>query len=64
MAMSIRRAAHFTRLIFWSVQIPIAMLTDLKNSVAYVVLLSLAAPIESVLTSMDQTVHQENAEED
>lgn len=37
---------HLARLAVWSVQVPIALLTDLKNSTPYIVFLSLAALVE------------------
>ena len=40
------------RLLAWLVQIPIAVATPLKQSVVYLVFLSLAALVESALTDM------------
>lgn len=40
------RRFHLARIIVWTVQIPIALLTGLKTSVPYVVFLSLAALVE------------------
>lgn len=40
------RQFHLARMIVWTVQVPVALLTGLKNSVPYVVFLSLAALIE------------------
>lgn len=43
--MTLRRF-HLARLVAWTVQIPVALLTGLKDSVPYVVFLSLAALVE------------------
>jgi hypothetical protein len=43
------RKFHLVRVYVWSIQIPIALLTGLKNSVPYVVFLSLAALVEGAL---------------
>ena len=59
MGWSARRWFHSLRLAGWTLQIPLALLTDLKNSVAYLVVLSLAALIESALTDVDQTIKSE-----
>lgn len=45
------RRFHVLRIFVWSVQVPIALLTDLKNSTPYVVFLSLAALIEGAFSS-------------
>lgn len=42
---------HLARLTVWSVQVPIALLTELKNSTPYIVFLSLAALIEGSLAA-------------
>lgn len=41
---------HGLRSLAWAVQIPVALATNLKTSVAYLVFLSLAALVESSLT--------------
>lgn len=43
------RRFHLARVIVWTIQVPPALLTGLKNSVPYVVFLSLAALIEGSL---------------
>jgi hypothetical protein len=43
----------------WTVQVPIALVTELKTSVSYLVFLSLAALIESSYTDLDQTIKDE-----
>jgi hypothetical protein len=43
---------HQIRLAAWTAQIPIAIATPLKNSVAYLVFLSLAALVESAGTDV------------
>lgn len=45
------RRFHLTRIFVWSVQVPIALLTNLKNSTPYIVFLSLAALIEGAFSS-------------
>lgn len=40
------RRFHLLRIVVWSVQLPVALLTGLKDSTPYVVFLSLAALIE------------------
>lgn len=40
------RRFHLARMVVWTVQVPVALLTNLKSSVPYVVFLSLAALIE------------------
>lgn len=47
------------RVLIWAVQIPVALATSLKTSVAYLVFLSLAALIESSLTDWDQSIQAE-----
>lgn len=37
---------HLARLVVWAIQVPVALLTNLKNSTPYIVFLSLAALIE------------------
>jgi len=54
-----RRRFHSIRLTIWIVQVPIALVTDLKTSVSYLVFLSLAALIESSYTDLDQTIKDE-----
>lgn len=49
-----RRRFHLLRLILWAAQIPLAVLTDLKSSVEYLVALSIAALVESAGTDYDQ----------
>lgn len=45
---------HVARLLCWSAQIPIALTTPLKQSVAYLVFLSIAALVESAGTDVYQ----------
>lgn len=61
MAVPIRkvRRFHLARLIFWSTQIPLAIFTDLKKSLAYLVFLSVAAVVESALTDYLQARQSE-----
>lgn len=40
------RRFHLVRIAVWSIQLPVALLTGLKDSTPYVVFLSLAALIE------------------
>jgi hypothetical protein len=54
-----RRWFHTFRLAAWSVQVPVALVTELKTSVSYLVFLSLAALIESSYTDLDQTIKDE-----
>jgi hypothetical protein len=49
-------------LIAWAVQVPIAIATPLKQSVVYLVFLSLAALIESAGTDYDQARQDEKKE--
>ena len=49
-----RKTFHLLRLILWTAQIPLATLTPLKQSVVYLVFLSVAALIESAGTDYDQ----------
>lgn len=44
------RRFHAIRLGLWTLQVPIAVLTPAKNSIAYLAFLSVAALIESALT--------------
>jgi hypothetical protein len=39
------------RIAVWTIQLPVALLTDLKNSTPYVVFLSLAALIEGAFSA-------------
>lgn len=55
-----RRWFHTLRLLAWTVQVPIALMTSLKQSVPYVIFLSLAALIESSYTDLDQTIQLED----
>ena len=59
MKWSKRRWFHSIRLTIWIVQVPIALVTDLKTRVSYLVFLSLAALIESSYTDLDQTIKDE-----
>jgi hypothetical protein len=59
MSWSRRRWFHTLRLTAWSVQVPVALVTELKTSVSYLVFLSLAALIESSYTDLDQTIKDE-----
>jgi hypothetical protein len=50
-----RRQFHLARVIFWTVQVPPAVLWEpLRESLPYIVFLSLAALIESSFTDYDQ----------
>lgn len=42
---------HLARTAIWTIQIPVALLTRLKNSVPYIVFLSLAALVEGAFSS-------------
>lgn len=57
-----RRWFHTFRLVAWTAQVPIALMTGLKQSVPYVIFLSLAALIESSYTDLDQTIQLEDKE--
>lgn len=57
-----RRRFHLIRVLVWSVQVPPAIFTALKGSVAYLVFLSLAALIESAGTDLDQAIRDERLE--
>lgn len=54
-----RKRFHLARLIAWAVQVPLALVTDLKTSVSYLVFLSIAALIESAATDYDQARQDE-----
>lgn len=54
-----RKRFHLIRLLAWTIQIPIAIVTPLKTSVVYLVFLSLAALIESAGTDYDQARQDE-----
>ena len=54
-----RKRFHLMRTVAWAVQVPIALATDLKTSVAYLVFLSIAALIESSATDLDQALKDE-----
>lgn len=54
-----RKHFHLLRVIAWTVQVPIAIATPLKQSVVYLVFLSLAALIESAGTDYDQARQDE-----
>jgi hypothetical protein len=45
------RRFHIIRIVVWSAQLPVALLTDLKDSTPYVVFLSLAALIEGAFSA-------------
>lgn len=45
------RYFHLARLFVWSVQVPVALLTPLKDSTPYIVFLSLAALVEGAFSS-------------
>ena len=49
-----RLVFHGIRLCLWAVQIPLAVMTDLKKSVTYLVFLSIAALVESAGTDVDK----------
>ncbi len=59
-----RKRFHFLRMIAWLVQIPIAIVTPLKESISYLVFLSLAALVESSLTDYDQARQAEKLAEE
>lgn len=42
---------HLGRIVVWSVQVPVALLTGLKNSTPYVVFLSLMALVEGAFAA-------------
>lgn len=52
--LTFRERFHILRLFVWTIQIPLAIVTPLKESVSYLVFLSLAALVESALTDVDQ----------
>jgi hypothetical protein len=54
-----RKNFHLLRLGMWAAQVPLAVLTPLKESVVYLVFLSLAALIESAGTDYDQARQDE-----
>lgn len=54
---------HLGAMMFFGVQIPIAMLTDLKDSIAYLVFLSLWALVAAHWSSY-QAVRAEKANDD
>lgn len=45
------RRFHLFRIVVWSIQMPVALLTGLKDSTPYVVFLSLAALIEGAFAA-------------
>ncbi len=47
---------HALRLLAWAAQVPIAVATDLKTSVAYLVFISLAALIETASSDLEKAV--------
>ena len=56
-----RRRFHTARLIFWAIQIPPAVtIKAIRDSVPYLVFLSLAALVESAATDVDQTLKDES----
>lgn len=57
-----RKHFHLLRMLVWSAQVPLAIATSLKQSVAYLVFLSLAALIESAGTDYDQARQDEKEE--
>jgi hypothetical protein len=61
-----RRWFHTLRLIFWSVQVPFAVsIPVIRNSVPYLVFLSLAALVESAVTDVDNSrAAEKRGEED
>jgi hypothetical protein len=59
-----RRHFHGLRLIAWTVQVPMAIFTSLKGSVAYLVFLSLAALMESAFTDYDQARQKDKEHEE
>lgn len=61
MAVPIQRVRrfHLSRLILWTAQIPLAVLTPIKGSLTYLVFLSVAALVESALTDYLQARQSE-----
>lgn len=55
---------HVIRLVLWTAQIPIALTTDLKKSVAYLVFLSIAALVESAGTDVYQAFRDRDSDDD
>lgn len=49
------RRFHAVRLALWTSQVPVAVLTPAKNSIAYLAFLSVAALVESALTDYLQS---------
>jgi hypothetical protein len=58
-----RKRFHLFRLCVWSAQIPLAVATPLKESITYLVFLSVAALVESALTDYDQARKDEEGQE-
>lgn len=58
-----RKIIHTTAAVFFLVQIPIALLTDLKNSVPYLVFLSLWALVASHWSAREGAEAAKEAEE-
>lgn len=57
-----RKQFHAARLVLWIVQVPVALFTPLKSSIAYLCFLSIAALIESSFTDFDQARQAEKDE--
>ena len=55
------RRFHLARTVVWTVQIPVALLTGLKDSVPYVVFLSLAALVEGSFSAYMASRAEEEA---
>jgi hypothetical protein len=49
-----RKQFHGLRVVIWAAQVPLALFTSLKGSIAYLCFLSIAALIESSGTDFDQ----------
>lgn len=57
------RYFHYFRLAAWTAQIPIALTTGLKDSIAYLCFLSIAALVESAGTDVYEA-HKDKDQED
>lgn len=49
-----RRRFHLIRMLAWTANLPLALLTSLKTSITYLVFISVAALVESSATDWDQ----------
>jgi hypothetical protein len=59
-----RKRLHIGFAVFFAVQIPVALLTDLKNSVPYLVFLSLWALVASHLSGASAEIPTEKPEDE